>query len=790
MKMIESGQYKFEPGAMSIIQMGEELIGHPSTAINELVKNGYDADADKCYVYTEHDANPDKNFLIIKDNGLGMDGHTLFGSWLRPSISSKRDDDREKRRSEIYERRYLGSKGIGRLASMALGRYLTVISRKAYEAKYNWLRIDRESFRVEDLLYEITFPGGQVDDYKALFIDEPLLKINNLVKNDKLIDVFSKYPFGDFKEGTIIVLQDLDDSVNTIIGNEVDTKEIKIDQTTFFKSLRDLITPLRLNKEIQDELVSENILDKALNIDNGSSTFELFYGSNFIKDQLGQDLGYVSIEPSSIVRYYDYRVFGKVTQSSEVTGRYICRRIDEDLINENFDLDANFLLSDETLQTRKTAEKEDLPARYKDGEVGEFYFDLRIYDLDDDAKDKMVAYLRASGRREATQSFSKYLGVKISKNGFGVKPYGEEERDWLGLGARRVNRHQISIGPNQIIGYTFLYSPQNDSLNEKTNREGFFENKAFIVFKKILTGILEETGRRRAKFRAKHNLGRRIQSTIDRPDPNKFIEYILRNYESNSEIVRLSREFVDGTNVALENLEESLTFSQRLASLGTGLELVYHELAQPLNSIGASTSSLITNIDKLQDEKLKSIFTRRVETITSSLSTLKTLQQSLQPAIGRSVPKVFKPIDTFKKVCYLFENILSSNDVRLKVDERMENLELKDIEYIFWISFLNIMNNAVYWLRFAQGEKIIYFVFKSEKSFSISNTGPTIPEDELDIIFDYGMTGRKEKNATGLGLAFTRSTLGTRDWSIVAENLDYGPNFVIEKIDIKRFGEI
>ena len=112
--MIESQKYKFEPGAMSIIQMGEELIGHPSTAINELVKNGYDADADKCWVYTQYDKDVNRNFLIIKDNGLGMEANTLFGNWLKPSISSKRDEDREKRRSEIYERKFLGSKGIGR----------------------------------------------------------------------------------------------------------------------------------------------------------------------------------------------------------------------------------------------------------------------------------------------------------------------------------------------------------------------------------------------------------------------------------------------------------------------------------------------------------------------------------------------------------------------------------------------------------------------------------------------------------------------------------------------------
>ena len=37
--MISKRDLKFMSGAMSITQMGEEQIGHPSTAINELVKN-------------------------------------------------------------------------------------------------------------------------------------------------------------------------------------------------------------------------------------------------------------------------------------------------------------------------------------------------------------------------------------------------------------------------------------------------------------------------------------------------------------------------------------------------------------------------------------------------------------------------------------------------------------------------------------------------------------------------------------------------------------------------------
>jgi len=135
-------RHVFEPGAMSIIQMGEELIGHPSTAINELVKNGYDADATEVTVYIHIES--ERSFLMVFDNGLGMSNQTLFGDWLRPSSSSKRTPYAK---SQIFERSFLGSKGIGRLAAMALGKTLTVISKTDDEQFYNWLSLNSEYFK-------------------------------------------------------------------------------------------------------------------------------------------------------------------------------------------------------------------------------------------------------------------------------------------------------------------------------------------------------------------------------------------------------------------------------------------------------------------------------------------------------------------------------------------------------------------------------------------------------------------------------------------------------------------
>jgi signal transduction histidine kinase len=777
--MIEVKKHKFISGAMSIIQMGEEQIGHPSTAINELVKNAYDADADKCWVYTQYDYDQTKNFILIRDNGLGMNKDTLFGDWLITSRSSKRDEDRDKRRSLIYERLFLGSKGIGRLAAMALGRYLTIITKQKDEDLYNWLRIDREIFKVETLLEDIAFSGGQIKNFTELFTNSELLNEDNLVENENLVNLLSKDYFPDFIEGTLIILQSVDNSIKTIIEEETNLKDLE--ETSIYKGLVDLVTPLKLNEKIQKELVDERIITNELRISNGSDTFELFYGINFLKNNENDSINFIEVTPSKLIDYYDYRVFGKVTENSSVVGKYICKRIDADHRNEDLLISSEYLLSDEDLNKRNTILFDDIPTKYKDADVGEFYFDIRIYDLDDESKDKMVEILKANGRREAIQIMGRYLGLKVSKNGFGVKPYGEEEHDWLGLGAQRVKKHIVSIGPNQILGYTFLYSPQNDGLSEKTNREGFFENKAFIVFKKIISGILEETGQRRAKYRLKHNLGRgRVSSKLERPDTEKFIQYILSKSQDQDLILK-TKEFIHDTSTALDNMESTLSFSQRLASIGTGVELIYHELSQPISALGANIASLNININKIADNALKEVLLDRVKKIGTSVNLLETLRDSLKPAIGKSLPKNFQPLETFKKVCYLFEHSFSDNNIIIEIKKNIEVIEIKSFEYIFWIAFLNIVNNANYWLKDIENRKILIFEYEEPFTFIISNTGPKIPEEDLDLIFEYGITGKKERNATGLGLAFTRNMLSTCGYKIWAENREYGPVFFIKK---------
>lgn len=108
-------------------ELGELLVGRDSTAVVELIKNSYDADATKVTIFGENLNDPDKGAIIVEDDGVGMDIDDFENGFLRIAGRTKNTSDR---RSLWFKRRFTGEKGVGRLAAHKLARNLEVISRK------------------------------------------------------------------------------------------------------------------------------------------------------------------------------------------------------------------------------------------------------------------------------------------------------------------------------------------------------------------------------------------------------------------------------------------------------------------------------------------------------------------------------------------------------------------------------------------------------------------------------------------------------------------------------------
>lgn len=106
-------------------ELGELLVGRDSTALIELIKNSYDADATEVIVHGENLGDQERGRIVILDNGTGMTRERFLSGFLRIASRLK---DQGTRRSNVFGRRYTGVKGIGRLAAHKLARRLEVSS--------------------------------------------------------------------------------------------------------------------------------------------------------------------------------------------------------------------------------------------------------------------------------------------------------------------------------------------------------------------------------------------------------------------------------------------------------------------------------------------------------------------------------------------------------------------------------------------------------------------------------------------------------------------------------------
>jgi signal transduction histidine kinase len=132
------GSLRFDVDARHIRQLGQELVGDRTTALAELVKNAYDADA--LHVTLRFSgARTSGGTLEVEDDGLGMTLDEIKRGWMRISTASKEDQPV----SLKYKRQRAGRKGIGRFATETLGRKLTMRTtvsgeRWAVELAFDW----------------------------------------------------------------------------------------------------------------------------------------------------------------------------------------------------------------------------------------------------------------------------------------------------------------------------------------------------------------------------------------------------------------------------------------------------------------------------------------------------------------------------------------------------------------------------------------------------------------------------------------------------------------------------
>ena len=153
--MSQQGTLKWRFDVSTFQLIGRELITDRVTALFELVKNSYDANARKVSVIFENvqpsKDNPEVPVLgsriTIKDDGYGMTLSDVRDKWMVIGTSSKR---KERISPSPFNRRCVGEKGIGRFAVDKLGSKVNIITKKAGETQ--WLKVEIDWNRYSKLM--------------------------------------------------------------------------------------------------------------------------------------------------------------------------------------------------------------------------------------------------------------------------------------------------------------------------------------------------------------------------------------------------------------------------------------------------------------------------------------------------------------------------------------------------------------------------------------------------------------------------------------------------------------
>ena len=121
-------QQSFRPRARVLRLLGDELIGSPRLAVFELVKNAYDADANRVVVCLNVNGGGAPT-IAVSDDGDGMTLDILRNVWLVPGDDYRQKQRKAQKRSEKHHRLPLGEKGLGRFAVHKLGNRIEVVTR-------------------------------------------------------------------------------------------------------------------------------------------------------------------------------------------------------------------------------------------------------------------------------------------------------------------------------------------------------------------------------------------------------------------------------------------------------------------------------------------------------------------------------------------------------------------------------------------------------------------------------------------------------------------------------------
>lgn len=733
--------YKIKPAARLIHTIGSDLIGDSYAALVELVKNSFDADANKVDVvfkYTEIDK--EKALMIsIKDDGHGMDFDTVINKWLVPATDDKLKRKRSKKGSRILQ----GRKGIGRFAASILGQEMTLSTVDETGEKSEAV-IDWRIFKTDDFLENIELLVEKTQTKESSGTD--LLII---AKDEKYIE---KYINEKGEEETV---------------EKIDSKLSYWNKETLVQlvnELRKLISPF--DESIEDEF--------KINLSFENSPFP----------ELDEN---IKIDTYPIIKYYDYRISGIINNQGNAT-----------LLFEN-NINPNVIQKEEIAVKFELDDTEEYCGLLK---IDFRVFDREPEAIDNLINKGLINPVskKYMGKNEARRLLNEVFGVNVYKNSFRIRPYGNSGVDWLKLDHRRIQNPTLRISNNQIVGFVTIQSEEESGLIEKSARDGLKENENYFGLIELASRAISELETRRLAFRIKSDKSRgkttKVQDTINslfsladvKTSIGKKLTEFKIDKKAIDEIDTILTKEEEKKAELKEEIEKNIAIYQGQATLGKIVNFILHEGRKPLQFFNSETKVMERYLKfyrATNDEEHLNELTKSINGFKINSKFISTLFKRISPLAKQKRDKKsdFSVLKVIEESLDVFKSTIEEANIKVEVigDEKVEIFGWSEDLYI---ALTNLIENSIYWLQISKSDKkeITIEVVNNKDSVIVDykDTGPGLTDLEIEsgAIFEPGYS--KKIDGTGLGLAIAGEASDRLNGELLARKSTNGVNFQIE----------